>query len=822
MLKFVLTLLTIVGVSTLCGGKDVSARTIHVPHDKKTIQAAMDYARSGDTILLAPGKYKEAVTFKSGVTLSGTDRRRCIITPVPGAAAVISAFNCKSGTIKNISINGMGKKNKKLFSLGISWDKEACDYIIKDICANSPASRAKLPLGAKFISINDFTSFESLFYVLAQGGKSSKVKLVLLIAGKEKTFFLKTQAFERQASWLSGIFLLNSSINITNCIIRNCLGDCNSAGIIVSGNGTSKITNNICYKNQYGIIFTNGAKGTVLKNICQKNNYSGIAFVQKSSGIMKNNIADKNKASGIFIYGEGTRVTINENVCTENSSQGISLASGASATIISNKCRQNQGTGIALASGAKALISNNKCNKNNFMGIWLVDEGTRAKIIKNTCSENSSNGIALDYEATGTIENNTCEKNKIAGIYIASKKKRSQTYICKGNYSEMALDSRESRIAEDDLCSQNRHYAIAKSVPMEKPIIRVPADKETIQIAMNSAKAGEIILVAPGKYKENITFKSGVTLAGEDKKTCIIIPVHGASTIISALNCKSGTIKNITIDGTGKEDKHFFSLGMLRGKKAFGKVIKSLFDYLITIHTDAPIDTEFLNGDPALDSLLYLLKQRKGKKQVKAVKKTLKHRVNGIVLRNSSINIDNCIIRNCINDRTGGGIIVRGKGKSNITNNVCYNNQFGIIFIEGAHGTVRNNTCNSNNYSGIAFASKSSGTITDNICNRNKASGIFISGKKTRVKINKNVCLENTDQGISFVYGATGAINNNKCNENNFVGIFIVGEKTSSSVINNKCNKNTYGIYRYKDSKTVIDKNKNSARNNSKRNFLLN
>jgi parallel beta-helix repeat protein len=853
MIKFALTILTVAGLAAFSSGKEISSKTIHVPRDKKTIQSAMNYAQAGDTILLAPGKYREAVTFKSGVTLSGTKKRSCVITPVPGAAAVISVFNCKSGTIKNITVNGMKRKNKKLFSLGIGWRKKGCDYIIENISKNSPASRAKLPFGAKFVSINNFTSFESLFYVLAQGGKSTQVKLVLSVAGKKKNFILKTQLLKRQGYWFSGIFILDSSINITNCIVRNCLGDCNSGGIVISGSGKSNITDVICYKNQYGIIFTNGAQGTVRNSICNENKYSGIVFVQKSCGIITNNMCSKNKASGIFVYGKETRVEINENICNENNSQGISFASGASGTITNNTCSRNQGTGITLASDAKALISKNKCNKNNFMGIWVVNKGTRAEISQNICNENNSNGIALDYGAKGTVNNNTCNKNKIAGIYFAAKGNKFKKIPLKkekGNYSEIALDSRESAIANNDACNKNKHYGIelSSAIAKEKPIIRVPADKGTIKAAMNSAKAGDLILLAPGKYKETITLKSGVTLSGKDKKLCIIIPVPGAKAMINAANCKSGTIKNITVDGMGKEDNHLFSLEMLRGKNYFGSVIKGFFDYLITIHTNTSIDTKFADKSTSLESFLYLLIQHKKQAQAtppKPVKKPLKRWINGIVLHDSSVNIDNCIVRNCLNDRTGGGIIVSGNGKSNITNNICYNNQFGITFTNGARGTVNNNTCNENNYSGIAFASKSSGIVTNNVCNRNKASGIFISGKKTQVKINKNICLENNDRGISLVYGASGtitnnickqnqgtgiafdtaaspSISNNECNGNNFVGIFIAGEGTSPSIINNTCNNNTYGIYQYKDSKITVNKNKNSALLNIKQNFRLN
>lgn len=45
------------------------AATLRVPKDHKTIQAAIDAARPGDTVLVAPGKYPERIRLTPGVIL---------------------------------------------------------------------------------------------------------------------------------------------------------------------------------------------------------------------------------------------------------------------------------------------------------------------------------------------------------------------------------------------------------------------------------------------------------------------------------------------------------------------------------------------------------------------------------------------------------------------------------------------------------------------------------------------------------------------------------------------------------------------------------
>jgi plastocyanin len=57
-----------------------SGRTIRVPRDAKTIQGAVDRARTGDLVLVSPGVYHESVTVATdGIVIRGVDRNRTIL-----------------------------------------------------------------------------------------------------------------------------------------------------------------------------------------------------------------------------------------------------------------------------------------------------------------------------------------------------------------------------------------------------------------------------------------------------------------------------------------------------------------------------------------------------------------------------------------------------------------------------------------------------------------------------------------------------------------------------------------------------------------------
>jgi len=73
----------------------------------------------------------------------------------------------------------------------------------------------------------------------------------------------------------------------------------------------------------------------------------------------------------------------------------------------------------------------------------------------------------------------------------------------------------------------------------------VPDDYDSIQEAINQSDAGDTIVIAPGKYQENLTLSTDLTLRGEETARTIIEP-DDSNTPAMTINNTNATVQNLT------------------------------------------------------------------------------------------------------------------------------------------------------------------------------------------------------------------------------------------------------------------------------------
>lgn len=108
--------------------------------------------------------------------------------------------------------------------------------------------------------------------------------------------------------------------------------------------------------------------------------------------------------------------------------------------------------------------------------------------------------------------------------------------------------------------------------------IKVPENHATIQAALAAASAGDVILIAPGTYTENLTVRGGIELQGvETARTLLQQPASGNSITISGGS--DITLRNLTFIGSATSGNAI----SITGNAANIKIVSNVFNLGIPV-----------------------------------------------------------------------------------------------------------------------------------------------------------------------------------------------------------------------------------------------
>ncbi|MCA9079059.1 MAG: right-handed parallel beta-helix repeat-containing protein [Planctomycetaceae bacterium] len=360
-----------------------------VPQQHATIQAAIDAAAVGDTVLVSAGRYPASLKFKPGVhvrsagddTVGKQGLLRAEQTILDGSLVpegIAPGIQLAAGaTLDGFTVTNVGKYDEARWQQDHTTQGE-----------HQPHEHIGL-FGIPAIAI-DGTTCTVRHNIVHHNGDTG-----IGIQGGEGTSC--------------------SPLVAHNICYRNMGG-----GIGSMRGSTALIQNNTCFENYYAGIGHSGASPFVLNNVCYGNIRAGIGISEGACPIVRGNRCYHNRRAGIGIRtGAETAPVVEGNECYENEMAGIGCEEHARPIVRNNHCHHNKLVGIGAQEGAEPLLVGNRCEENQLAGIGLRD-GAHGVLVENTSTRNKTAGIGIEEDAHGILLQNRCEENRLVAIGIPS------------------------------------------------------------------------------------------------------------------------------------------------------------------------------------------------------------------------------------------------------------------------------------------------------------------------------------------------------------------------------------------------------------------
>jgi parallel beta-helix repeat protein len=286
----------------------MAANVIHVPADQPTIQAAINAASNGDTVLVSPGTYIENIDFK-GKAITVTSEAGARQTIIDGGQVTeVVTFATNEGSLsvlKGFTIqNGIAWSATRIFAAGGILVLNSSPTVTHNVIRKNFGCGIGIYYGAPVIEFNviSYTATSS------QADCSVSSAAGVLLYGQGTQFGLGSvqligNAISNNAG--EGIFLW---IGGTPLVKNNLIQGNHSTGILMEGDGAPAIVQNLIVGNQ-----ASGQGGGVLLSI-PNGTYRETDTVVTSNTILKNSVPKSVVGSGIYVGGFYDHVVLTNNI----------------------------------------------------------------------------------------------------------------------------------------------------------------------------------------------------------------------------------------------------------------------------------------------------------------------------------------------------------------------------------------------------------------------------------------------------------------------------------------------------------------------------
>nr|WP_321498082.1 PGF-pre-PGF domain-containing protein [uncultured Methanolobus sp.] len=374
--------------------------------DYTTIQAAVNAAYEGDTIVVTDGTYNENVDVDKSVTIRSQNGAESTIIQ-----ALSASDNVFSVTANNVTINGFTVTGATdMPYAGINLEGNSNCTIINNIASNNKYGIYLYISENNTLTNNTASSNDNDGIFMRLSSNNTLINNIC------------------RNNW-DGINLLDSENNT----LTNNTGNDSHNGICISSSTYNTLTGNVVGNDTYGIYMYNSTYNTLTGNVAEDNDHYSIYMQESTYNTLTGNVAD-DANNGIYMS-YSTYNTLTNNTASNNS-YGIYLGYSSSNNLTGNIMSLNtynlevRGASLGdyyndldttnLVSGSPVYYLTNSSNETipaNAGTVYLINCTNMS--VRDITFTNESYGIYLYETDNSTIENITTSGCKY-DIYFKS------------------------------------------------------------------------------------------------------------------------------------------------------------------------------------------------------------------------------------------------------------------------------------------------------------------------------------------------------------------------------------------------------------------
>ncbi|WP_440955535.1 NosD domain-containing protein [Methanosarcina sp. Mfa9] len=381
MLVLALSITTIAAAETITVDNNIGSSA-----DYTSIQAAVNGAHKGDTILVYPGIYKENVN----VNVENLSIRSFSGNPEDTIVKTVSSYyHVFNVSVDYVEINGFTIR-------GASNDGRAGVYLHN-------VSGVNISDNILLNNLNGIYLSSSNNNVLIHNKANSNYYGISLADSKNNSL-----AFNIALANNDGITLRASSDN--NDLVGNLASSNRRIGVDLDSSSNNILVSNEATSNSLGIALRYSSKNNLTCNLMWNNTCNFMV----DHGLLNTNIVDTsnlvNKKPIYYIVND-SEVKLNS-----SSNAGTVYLINCKNVSIQNLWLEKNGYGICLYNTTNSSVKNNTvCN--NVFGIALIDS-KNSTLNGNYAIENSYRGIVLDHSVKNNLTQNYITEGAFSGLYI--------------------------------------------------------------------------------------------------------------------------------------------------------------------------------------------------------------------------------------------------------------------------------------------------------------------------------------------------------------------------------------------------------------------